>query len=274
MTKAPSPREFVAALSPALRQGAAIACALEGRVKNRPKSGETRAAKAALTIADTATQEALLVPLFESFPNLHVEAEEDTPTAGRFPPDGPGHVVIDPIDGTLHSYLDGRGLYAVMLGLAIDGRYEAGLVALPREDLFFEGVRGEGARWARGNEEMRPIALEEGGDQVLVSHELPEPIAGRLRECGYRIAPASGGAIAVAPLIPGACAGLRVAVGSAGISRRGRIGVLIAREAGAAANDENGDPFPTDLDTPARALIVTANERDRENLLWALAAAA
>ena len=33
----------------------------------------------------------------------------------------------------------------IMLGLEQEGRYEAALVALPREGLFFDAVRGQGA---------------------------------------------------------------------------------------------------------------------------------
>ena len=84
MPEAPDPDDFAQALAPALRQSASIARALEGRVSNRPKEGEATPVKAALTIADTASQEALLVPLLERFPGVAIEAEEDTPTVHRF----------------------------------------------------------------------------------------------------------------------------------------------------------------------------------------------
>ena len=129
--KRTDPEAFVRALAPALRQSASIARALEGRVANRPKRGEATPVKAALTIADTASQEALLVPLFEHFPSVRLAAEEDTPSTACFARSGPELVVIDPIDGTLRFYLEGRGPYAVMIGLARDGAYDAALVALP-----------------------------------------------------------------------------------------------------------------------------------------------
>ena len=43
---------------------------LKGRIDVVQEDGEQRAAKAALTIADTAAQEAILVPLFENFPDV------------------------------------------------------------------------------------------------------------------------------------------------------------------------------------------------------------
>ena len=72
----------------------------------------------------------------------------------------------------------------------------------------------------------------------------------------------------MAPLLPGFCGGLRLA--SRSISIRGRIGVLISRAAGARAVDEAGAPFPDDLDTPARALAVGAEDEVLTHLVDAV----
>ena len=77
------PREFTAAMTVPVRQAMAAVRWLEGRVRNRPKEGEASAAKAALTIADCAAQEAILVPLHDRFPEVRLAAEEDTPTVSR-----------------------------------------------------------------------------------------------------------------------------------------------------------------------------------------------
>jgi fructose-1,6-bisphosphatase/inositol monophosphatase family enzyme len=268
------PNAFVASLSPALRQAAAIARALEGTVVNSPKTGEVTPTKAALTIADAASQEALLVPLFEHFPFVTLDAEEDTPAVRRFPATGDALVVIDPIDGTLRSYLEGRGPYAVIVGLVTRGRVEAGLVALPREGLFFDAVRGEGAFAAHAGGIRRRALRHGGARRVLVSHEMPESVQSALRARGYELATGAGGAIAVAPLVAGVCAGLRVAPAETRtISRRGRIGALIAEEAGAVVWDESGKRFPGDVDAPARALIVAATPEQGRDLLAALESA-
>lgn len=263
---------FLAVIGPAVRQAASIARALEGRVRNRPKDGEDSAAKAALTLADTAAQEAILVPLLEHFPDVSVLAEEDTPSVGSFPHQADECVVIDPIDGTLRCYLEAAGPYAVMVGLSVCDRFEAAIVALPREGLYFEAVRGGAAFRARPGGPLRPVRVERGGGRVLVSPELPQPVAATLLEADYDLAVGSGGAIAVAPLIPGVQAGLRVARGTAGVSVRGRIGALIAVCAGATLEDERGAPFPDTLSAPARALLVSADERDRLALRQAAAA--
>jgi len=263
--------DFVRALAPALQQAASIARALEGRVSNRPKSGEATAIKAALTIADTASQEALLIPLLEHFPQVKLEAEEDTPSVSRFSESGDALVVIDPIDGTLRFYLEARGPYAVMIGLAIGDRYEAGLVALPREQLCFDAVRGLGARMRSRDAAVEAITLgEPTGNRILVSHNLPSSAVERLQDHGYEVAAASGGAISVAPLIPGVCAGLRlVRENPEGVSIRGRIGALISAEAGAFVMGKTA-PFTPDIRIPAPALLIATNENILAHLRDAL----
>ncbi|MDH3213505.1 MAG: hypothetical protein OEM05_13565 [Myxococcales bacterium] len=269
-----SPADFERALAPALRQAASIARALEGSVANRPKRGEATPVKAALTVADTACQEAILVRLFERFPDVRVEAEENTITARRFPTESDALVVVDPIDGTLRFYLEGNGPYAVMIGLAHAGEYEAALVALPGEGLFYSATRGGGARVAVGDASSREVRVAASGERIFVSHDLPEAARASLRARGFEPVPASGGAIAVAPLVPGVRAGLRWVRGKGvGVSIRGRIGVLIAEEAGALVCNENGDHFPRGLDEPATALLVAAGAEDLRALQDALAAA-
>lgn len=254
---ASAPRAFVRVLAPAMAQAAAIASALEGRVPNVPKPGAATAVKAALTIADTASQETLLIPLAREFGAARLEAEEDTSSVALF--DGSNdrqRIVIDPIDGTLHFYLGGAGPYAVMAGLAIDGRYEAALVALPREGWVFEAVRRGGAQRAQPAQAPRePATLARDGDTLLLSDGVPDVMADRLVARGFVVRRACGGAVAVAPLLPGIRGGLRIAK-AATISTRGRIGLLIAAEAGATITTGSGEPFPSEIDAPASSLIV------------------
>lgn len=270
MHRLPSPAEFVRTLSPALDQAAAIAAALQGRVPNVPKTGEESAVKAALTIADTAAQEALLVPLLARFRAARLEAEEDTHSVELF--DGSAaalRIVIDPIDGTFHFYLGRRGMYAVMAGFAVGGRFEAALVALPNEQLRFDAVRGRGARRAILGEEATPASCAPAGGRLLLSDGVPDAVEEQLRSAGFETGRASGGAVALAPLIPGVCGGLRIAK-YATISVRGRIGVLIAREAGALAETAEGAPFPDSLDEPATSLVVASDRATADAIQAAL----
>ena len=264
------PTELVDLLTPAMRQAASIARALEGRVQNTPKVDEPTAVKQALTVADTATQEAILVPLLERFPGVALEAEEDTETARQFATEGSVRVVCDPIDGTLHSYLRGQGPYGVMVGLERAGRYDAALVALPREGLFFDAVRGQGARLAKAGAEPAPVKLRETGTRVLVSHGMPESVFEVLRSAGWNPVPACGGAVAVAPLIKGVRAGVRWGRAEEGVSIRGRIGLLVAREAGMHVRGLGLGEFPDDVGTFGEDLIVARDEADLETLNAAL----
>lgn len=261
---------------PALRQAAAITCALEGRVSNQPKSAETSEAKAALTAADTASQETILVRLLDTFPGVELDAEEDTPTVHAFPLSSTERVVIDPLDGTLRSYLEARGPYAILVGLVVGDRFMASLVALPREELIFDAVLGAGARrWSEHNVAGSAV-LSGPSRRVLVSHGIDKTALARLRELGYEAVPAAGGAVAVAPLVPGVCGGLRVAAastGPSGVSSRGRVGLLVAREAGAIVCGVGGEPFPDGVDTVAPGLITAGSASVRDDLLVVLEAA-
>lgn len=241
---------------------------------NVPKAHETTAAKQALTEADTQAQELILEVLHEHFPQVCVAAEEDTPGVGRFPTESDAQVVIDPIDGTLHSFLRGRGPYGMMVGLVVDGCYEAGLVALPREGLLFAASRGQGACRARAGGPLRPVRADADGDRILVTHGTPKRALAYLRGQGFEVIPACGGAIAVAPLVVGVRAGLRWSQNDGiGISIRGRVGVRIALEAGAFARCEGGEGFPLDQTTRATTLLVTARKDDLRVLERALEAA-
>ena len=273
MSAEPDPSAFVEVLAPALCQAASIVRGLEGRVANTPKTGETTAVKQALTVADTASQEALLAPLFRRFPDLRIEAEEDTPTAERFTGTSDALAVIDPIDGTLHHFLRGEGPYAIIAGLTLRERCRAALIALPREGLFLDAVEGQGARIARaGGGEARPARMDPNGTRVLVSSTMPDAVLEALRERDFEPVPGCGGAIAVAPLVPGVVGGLRwVPGGGQGVSIRGRIGLRIAREAGAVALGHDGKAFPETIYERAPLLAVAGSEACASLLLEAAA---
>ncbi len=275
-------RRFVETLLPAFEQAAAIATALEGRVSNRPKATESSAVKAALTIADTAAQEAILVPLIDGFANCRLEAEEDTPSVARFVGSSARErIVIDPIDGTFRFYLGGAGPYAIMAGWALDASFQAALVALPTERALFLAVAGGGARRAElpvpdGALTSHSIVCgpARGARRLLVSDTTPPAIQAALRNHGFAPELASGGAISVAPLLPGVAAGLRFANDSSalGISARGRVGALIASEAGAQLSKFDGAAFPRAIDAPAESLLVARDAATAEAVRAAIRA--
>jgi len=262
------PEAFVEDLWPALQEAAEIARALEGSAANHPKSGEGSDVKAALTAADTAAQEILLRALLARFADARLEAEEDTESVGRFTGESDAVIVVDPIDGTLRSYLHALGPYAVMAGLARGGRYRAALVALPRERIRVRAWEGGGAFLARGDGEARRVRAEADGPAVMVSHDLPEGVSKRLRERGFELVKGCGGAVAVAPLLPGFSGGVRVP-DPPPLSVRGRIGLLASLEAGARAATRDG-PIAADLGTDVPHVAVAPDDAILADLLWAL----
>ncbi len=271
MTSIPTTQDFLDDLAPALREAAALARRLEGRVAHLEKPGEESRVKAALTAADTEVQELLLDALSQRFIHVALEAEEDTPGVASFSQAGPGCVVIDPIDGTLHFYLEGKGPYGTMVGLALDGEYEAALVALPREGQFFQAIRGQGACQAAEQGEWTPIggidrSPQSGKVKILVSYGMPEELIAELRGQGFEVGYACGGALSVAPLLPGVGGCLRWCPDK-GVSIRGKVGVLIAAEAGALICREGGAPFPTSLSERADLLLTATNPEIRDRLL-------
>lgn len=261
-------KRFVDCLLPAFEQAAAIATSLQGRVTNRPKSGEANDVKAALTVADTAVQETLLVPLLAEFRDTLLEAEEDTASVLHFSgAPGAPRIVIDPIDGTYRHYLRDEGPYSILAGFAVDERYLGALVALPKEDLLFYAVAGDGARcadlgegWSAARPRPATLALASEDRRVLVSDTTPDAVVKALEAHSFLPALASGGAISVAPLVPGVVAGLRFAraegAAAPSISVRGRVGLLVSREAGAFVGNADASAFPDDLQTPAPSLLV------------------
>ncbi|MDG2334675.1 MAG: inositol monophosphatase family protein [Myxococcota bacterium] len=268
MKDQPSPADFATKMTPAVHRAAKLARLLEGSVVNTPKMGERTAVKQALTEADTRVQETILSALYEEFPTVALAAEEETPGVERFPEQGESLVIIDPIDGTLHSYLEERGPYAVIVGLALAGEMKSALVALPREDVLFRGSFGVGAETLGSGEVPERASASADGDVIFVSHNVPDSIRQALKAEGLEVVPACGGAVAVAPLIQGVRAGLRLADRSnaTGISIRGRVGLVIAREAGVSILGDRGQAFPVNLDEPHWALTLAADENDQSML--------
>ncbi len=267
---------FARAMTPAVLRAAGVAPSLEGRVRNVPKQAEEDAVKQALTEADTAAQEVILESLIELYPEVSLAAEEDTPTVARFVESSSSLVIIDPIDGTLHSYLEARGPYAVIVGLAVERELHSAVVALPREGQLFLADREGPAERTTSKGAYRKAKPRADGDRVLVSHSMPKRVLEALCAEGLTPTPACGGAIAVAPLIRGVRAGLRYYGGKRkrGISIRGRVGALIARQAGVHLEADGRRPFPMHLDEHTRTLRLAAEADDLPVLAGALAAAA
>ncbi|MGH9265798.1 MAG: inositol monophosphatase family protein [Acidimicrobiales bacterium] len=103
---------------------------------------------------DRASETLIVDGILAARPDDAILGEE---TGGR---DGTSGVrwVIDPLDGTTN-YLYRHPIWAVSIGVEVDGQVEVGVVAAPGLQEVFTAVRGKGA-WLNGD----PIAVSEETD--------------------------------------------------------------------------------------------------------------
>lgn len=95
-----------------------------------------------VTEADVGSERLLVRRLREAFPDHAIEAEEEVRDGGD---EGRGaRWFLDPLDGTIN-FVHGLPLFAVSLGLLVDGVPEVGVVHLPRLGETFTAARGGGA---------------------------------------------------------------------------------------------------------------------------------
>lgn len=96
-----------------------------------------------VTLADRKTEQLIVEELKLRFPEHAFLGEEGT-GAGRNVLAGQPLWVIDPIDGTAN-FIRGVPLWAVSVGLVVDGVPEVGVIVCPRQDEVFSAARGMGA---------------------------------------------------------------------------------------------------------------------------------
>lgn len=98
-----------------------------------------------VTIADKKTEELIVQELRQRFPD-HAFLGEEQAAAGNRPSVAQGQPlwVIDPIDGTTN-FIRGIPLWAVSVGLVVNGEPEVGVIVCPRQDEVFAAARGLGA---------------------------------------------------------------------------------------------------------------------------------
>ena len=110
-----------------------------------------------VTIADREAEALLREHIERAFPTHGVVGEE----YGATRPGASHQWYLDPIDGT-KSYVRGVPLYAVLVGLEIDGRVEVGVAHFPALGETLAAASGEGTRWnGRRSWVRRSSELEE-----------------------------------------------------------------------------------------------------------------
>ncbi len=230
-------RRFTEVFRAAARQAGAVARRLQGEVRHQVKHGGSPEAEA-LSVADLACQDVLLLRLAESWSDAAMDAEEETESVQRFAGEGGGRpvIVVDPIDGTLN-YLRGSHDYAVMGALIADGRLQASVIEYPAWRVTYWATLGGGCWRQRHGGEAERVTLGELPAVALVPPHPGEALVAGLRELGLEAEPSRCSAVdAGAPAVGRA----RGSVQYGAPDRRRAIGFLLTTEAGGAVAFADG----------------------------------
>ncbi|MFQ5652704.1 MAG: 3'(2'),5'-bisphosphate nucleotidase CysQ [bacterium] len=128
-----------------------------------------------VTQADKDSNEFITQQLQKLFPQDGILAEESRDDLSRL--EKQRVWLVDPMDGT-REFVDKVGQFAVMIGLAHQGRPVLGVVYQPTTDTMFYAVQGRGAHLRRGGEKRRLAVsqvarMEEMRLVVSRSHRAP-----------------------------------------------------------------------------------------------------
>jgi fructose-1,6-bisphosphatase/inositol monophosphatase family enzyme len=231
-------RRFVDVMCAAAWQAGAVALHLQGHVQNMGKQGSGTPEGDALSVADLATQDVLLLRLVESFAGIAVDAEEETRVVQRFAPAAPHRplIVLDPIDGSLN-YLSGSPDYAVMGALIEHDRYVASVVHFPVLDATYWAIRGGGCHRRRLGIGDTRVKLDGLPSTVLVPPRLDSAARQRLEAQGLTVETSRCSAVdATAPVMERALG----SVHPGRADRRRAIGFLLTTEAGGCVRFADG----------------------------------
>ncbi len=112
--------------------------------------------------ADLAAEKAIIEVIHKHYPEHAILAEESGASGES------DHVwIIDPLDGTTN-YLHGLPVFAVSIGVQVNGRLEHGVVYDPMREELFTASRGEGAQLdghkirASGNKDLERALIGTG----------------------------------------------------------------------------------------------------------------
>jgi 3'(2'), 5'-bisphosphate nucleotidase len=141
-----------------------------------------------VTDADRASNEVIVAGLAAAFPTDAVLSEESRDPEARL--DAARVWIVDPLDGT-KEFLARNGEFAVMIGLASEGRPVLGVVYMPAAETLYSAVEGRGARVERDGRRRRlvcpaPSDSGRGGaagaaPRIVGSRSHPDPLTERMR---------------------------------------------------------------------------------------------
>ncbi len=142
-------RDFYDLVVPRLFEVSVYQKMMCGKVENLGKSAQSNVTQTeihgALTYIDQFTQDYILIPIYERWPNLVPLVEEDTGFKKNNLNNVSDHsLIMDPIDGTAF-YLRGESDYSIMLGLMKKGKIALGVICYPEDELLIGAIKGQGA---------------------------------------------------------------------------------------------------------------------------------
>lgn len=107
-----------------------------------PIQPDLKADRTPVTIADREAEKILRARILSSFPDHAILGEEEGETAGS----APYRWIVDPIDGT-KAFITGVPLYAVLVGVEVEGAARVGVIYLPALSEMIAAADGLGCTW-------------------------------------------------------------------------------------------------------------------------------
>jgi len=131
---------------------------------------EVKPDRTPVTQADRDAEAAILAVVQRAFPDHAVLGEESGAHAGsaRF------RWIVDPVDGT-KGFTRGREFWGPLVALEVDGRVEAGAMALPARGEVYWAARGLGCWLSAGGADPARLSVSRVGDWGEASLSLGEP---------------------------------------------------------------------------------------------------
>jgi len=120
-----------------------------GKIENQGKDAQSDVTQndihGALTYLDQFTQDYLLVPIYQRWPDLVPLVEEDTGLKrSNINNVSDYSLIMDPIDGTAF-YVRGDSDYSILLGVMFKGEMVIAVICYPEDDLIIAAIKDQGA---------------------------------------------------------------------------------------------------------------------------------
>ena len=153
------------------------------RYHDQPTEVDWKGAGDPVTAADRAVNAFLVAELARAFPGDGILAEESKDDLARLQLERVW--CVDPLDGT-REFIDRNGEFSIMVGLAIAGIAELGVVYQPVVDLMYSGLRDQGAWMTTPDGIRQPLTVsrveQPAQMRLVVSRSHRNPLTDEVKE--------------------------------------------------------------------------------------------